>query len=427
MMAAAAEGDAFRHSDDVLVNHFLRAKIAGKLRPRPFLVDADVCSAPPYELAERHAPAPGTGDGDSRVWYFFSPVRYVGASRTMRWRTVDGTGGKERWHPEGKDKPVKGSADGYLKKFSYHVKTSPGVGEKPGWLMAEYGVHGGDTVLCKVYKSPRGPGRSCASSSSSSSESSSGRKRKARDADEHLQAAPPSARARLHQTHDDATMLFAGSLDQELLSDNLTAAPELGETQHLAEDQPEPQLAPAGVDGSSEYPPELEEMKNFLMADDEDDAMALQVPYGVDPISFYARLLAGDDQQLAAMLLARPEPGQQLAPSGVHGDREQLSLEELKTLLMTDDDEVPDGVDPMAFFKGLLDLSPEEDATVETAHGQLTNYNVLDGPSTTSAECTGGLPIPAMDPAYIELALSAPDPADIEELLMASPAPYDSS
>ncbi|KAL6658007.1 hypothetical protein ACP70R_005787 [Stipagrostis hirtigluma subsp. patula] len=410
--------------DHELVDRYLRAKIAGELRVGRFVIDADVCSAPPYVLAERHAPAPGTGDGDSRAWYFFSPVRYVGASKTMRWRTIDGTGGKERWHAEGKDKPVKGSAGGYLTKLSYRVKTAPGVNEKPGWLMVEYGVYGSDdTVLCKIYKSPRGPGRSCASSSGSSSECSSGRKRKARDSDEHLQAAPPSARARLHQTHDDDAMLFAGSLDQELLSDNLAAAPEFGET------QPELQVAPAAVDGSSEYPPELEEMKNFLMADDEDDAMALQVPYGEDPGSFYSRLVAGDDQQLAAMLLTRPEPGQQFAPSGVHGDREQLSLEELKTLLMTDDDdEVPDDVDPMAFFKGLLDLSPEEDATVETAHGQLTDYDVLDGPSTTFAECTGGLPIPAMDPAYIELALSAPDPDDIEELLMApSPAPYNSS
>ncbi|KAL6639288.1 hypothetical protein ACP70R_023018 [Stipagrostis hirtigluma subsp. patula] len=412
--------------DHELVDRYLRAKIAGELRTGRFIIDADVCSAPPYVLAERHAPAPapapGTGAGDSRVWYFFSPVRYVGASKTMRWRTVDGTGGKERWHAEGKDKPVKGSAGGYLTKLSYRVKTAPGVIEKPGWLMVEYGIYGSDdTVLCKVYKSPRGPGRSCASSGSSS-ESSSGRKRKATNADEHLQVAPPSARARL-QTHDDDAMLFAGSLDQDSLSDNLAAAPEFGET------QPELQVAPAGVDGSSEYPPELEEMKNFLMADDEDDAMAVQVPYGEDPRSFYARLLAGDDQQLAAMLLACPEPEQQLAvPSGVYGEREEVLLDELKTLLMTDDDdEVPDGVDPMAFFKGLLDLSPEEDATVETAHGQLTDYDVLDGPSTTSAECTGGLPIPAMDPAYIELALSAPDPDDIEELLMASPAPYDSS
>ncbi|KAL6862190.1 hypothetical protein ACP4OV_016839 [Aristida adscensionis] len=229
----AEEGFVFCPSDETLVDLYLRAKIAGAPHACHFLVDADVCSAPPYQLAERHLPATGAAcSADGRVWYFFSSVRYVGGTRRMRGRTVDGTDGKECWHPEGKEKKAGHGGGGYLKKFSYHVKTAPGVAEKPGWLMVEYGyygVTGCDTVLCKVYRSPRGPGRSCASSAAASC-----CKRKAANGSEHLrmEEAPPSSKARLQAMDDDDCMLFAGSLDQKLQSDDnrAAAAPELSET-----------------------------------------------------------------------------------------------------------------------------------------------------------------------------------------------------
>ncbi|KAL6862189.1 hypothetical protein ACP4OV_016838 [Aristida adscensionis] len=378
--ALPAEGFVFCPSNETLVDLYLRAKIAGAPRPCHYLVDADVCSAPPYELAERHLPVTGAAcSADGKVWYFFSPVRYVGGTRRMRGRTVDG---KECWHPEGKEKKAGHGAGGYLKKFSYHVKTTPGVVAKPGWLMVEYRVTGCDTVLCKVYRSPRGPGRSCASSAAASC-----CKRKAADGSEHLVEAPPSSKARLQATDqgdDDDCMLFAGALEQELQSnDDRAAAPELGETQHAAEGQPEPQLAQAVVNGSS-WQTELEKVENLMMSDD-DEGMGTQVPDGEDPGSFF-------DQELLAMLLPRPDPQPAEEPE------------------------------------------EEEVAAVNTVRGQLAEYDVimalaggetvgdLLGDSSATEECGGGgLPIPAMDPAYIDLALSAPDPDPfgIQELLMA--------
>jgi hypothetical protein len=58
---------------------------------------------------------------------------------------------------------VPGSAGGYFQKLSYEEVTPSGSVVKPGWLMIEYAIEeehggGGAMVLCKVYKSPRGPG-----------------------------------------------------------------------------------------------------------------------------------------------------------------------------------------------------------------------------------------------------------------------------
>jgi hypothetical protein len=166
-----AEYDAsFCPSDDRLVNHYLRAKIAGKMSHLPnacYFYDADVCSARPEDLVRDHgvpARVPGKDAGGGEQWFFFCPVRFTGGSMTRRSRTVDGTGDTECWHAEGRPRPVEGGG-GFVQKFSYHVKVAPGVVEKPGWIMAEYSIGDGDTVLCKVYRSPRGPGRPCKAAS----------------------------------------------------------------------------------------------------------------------------------------------------------------------------------------------------------------------------------------------------------------------
>ncbi|KAL6862191.1 hypothetical protein ACP4OV_016840 [Aristida adscensionis] len=117
---------------------------------------------------------------------------------------------------------------------------------------------------------------------------------------------------------------------------------------------------------------------------------------------------------------------------------------------MSEDDlPVPDGEDPARSFfdQELLAMllpprpdpqpeeEPEEVAAVNTVRGRLTEYDVimalaggetvgdLLGDSSASEECggSGGLAIPEMDPAYIDLALSSPDPDpfSIQELLMA--------
>ncbi|KAL6649094.1 hypothetical protein ACP70R_013318 [Stipagrostis hirtigluma subsp. patula] len=334
----------------------------------------------------------GAGSADGKVWCFFSPVRYVGASTTMRLRTVEGTDGKECWHAEGKAKPAKASADGLITKLSYRVKVAPGVAEKPGWLMVEYGVKGADMVLCEIYKSPRGPRRSAASSSSMSSSLSSGCKRKATDSSDHVEVPQPSTRARLQtdQDHDqreqtdhddDLGVLIAGDLAEEAL--------QFG-TQHMADGQPEPKLAPERVGDNNEQMARPEEMGTFLMADEDDDAMSFHVPDGVS----FEELYKGLEMEM--------EDGKQQGAVLPCGEFEMVQSMH----------------NPPADYDVIMPLAAGQTA----AAGEL-----LDGPST-SGVYGGGLPCPPFDPAYIEEALSTPDPdpADIEELLTASsPAPYD--
>ncbi|KAL6627402.1 hypothetical protein ACP70R_031128 [Stipagrostis hirtigluma subsp. patula] len=332
--------------DDTLINHYLHAKIAGEMHGHAsdcFAHDVDVCSVPPYKLAEEHSSVAGAGSADGRVWFFFSPARYVGASKKMRLRTVGGTGGKEHWHAEGKGKPVKGTADGYITKLSYHVKIAPGVdAEKPGWLMVEYGVTGADTVLCKIYKSPRGTGRSRASSSSSSP-ASCGRKRKAADSSEHHMAAPPSARARLQTGQDDDHGV-------QISGDHADSL-QFGETQHMAAvGQPEPELTPEVIGDNGEQMARLEESGTFLsINDDHDDGMAFHVPDGVGFEEFYESFLMEGGKKQGAVVLPCAEPG---------------------------------------MVQTVHDLDTDYDVIMALAAGQ-TVGELLDGPST-SVVCCGG-------------------------------------
>lgn len=63
---------------------------------------------------------------------------------------------------------VKGSTSGYLERLTYHEVAPSGSVIKPGWLMTKYAIEeehgGGAMVLCKVYRSPRGPGSEVSSS-----------------------------------------------------------------------------------------------------------------------------------------------------------------------------------------------------------------------------------------------------------------------
>ncbi|KAK3157884.1 hypothetical protein QOZ80_2AG0129670 [Eleusine coracana subsp. coracana] len=206
---------------------------------------------------------------DCKQFYFFSPARFVGTTslKKKRSRTIDGTGEMESWHAEGRPKPLEGSAGGgFMTKFSYHVKIGPKkIVKKPGWIMTEYffkDVGAGDTVLCKVYKSPRGPGRSKASSSSSSTKL--GCKRKA--ADDLEVATSSSMRPRMtNQEDDDATaMMFVGDVQS---------------VEH------------------HEVLPEFGELQKMMMTDVEDDGTTLQVPEGEDPEAFYMGVLLGDEKQ----------------------------------------------------------------------------------------------------------------------------------
>ncbi|KAK3127061.1 hypothetical protein QOZ80_7AG0567760 [Eleusine coracana subsp. coracana] len=293
----AEEEDSFSPSNDRLVDRYLRAKIDGKfsgLAKAAYFVDADVCSARPEELVRNHgmpACVQSRDAADCKQFYFFSPARFVGTTSVKkRSRTIDGTGEMESWHAEGRPKPVEGSAaGGFVTKFSYHVRIGPKkIVEKPGWIMAEYSLKDtgpGDTVLCKVYRSPRGHGRSKASSSSSSTKS--GCKRKAAD---ELEEATSSTRPRMTNQEDgDANaMMFAGDLERDLQSvEHHEMVPQFGETHIVEESQLEPQLG---------------ELQTWMMTDVEDDGI-LQVPDGKDPEAFYMGVLFGDkeEQQNAAV------------------------------------------------------------------------------------------------------------------------------
>lgn len=224
--AGLAAGFTFCPQDRELIDSFLRPKLAGQTLHADFIHDVDVYSAAPDQLVAGLTPAPGTGDGDGRVWYFISPVHYVGGSKNARGggparksRTV-GADGNECWHSETGPKPVKDSAArGCFQKFSYKIKTASGV-VKPGWLMVEYSIdsqeHGGaDLVLCKVYRSPRAPPRSRASSAALPESGS--KKRKAADHD-HPEA-PPSVRPQLTNEHQ----LALQEVERMLMSDDVMA------------------------------------------------------------------------------------------------------------------------------------------------------------------------------------------------------------
>uniref|UniRef100_J3LUG7 NAC domain-containing protein n=1 Tax=Oryza brachyantha TaxID=4533 RepID=J3LUG7_ORYBR len=132
----------FSPDDEQLTDSYLQSYLVrSSLSDLPPVVSsffhvADVYSAPPDELLAGLDPAPGTGDGDGRVWYLFSPVRVLGSRGARKARTVVGAGGgNECWHAEGGPRDIeKSGAGGKLQKFSYKIKTASGV-VKPGWLM----------------------------------------------------------------------------------------------------------------------------------------------------------------------------------------------------------------------------------------------------------------------------------------------------
>ncbi|XP_040377759.1 uncharacterized protein LOC107303819 [Oryza brachyantha] len=218
----------FSPDDEQLTDSYLQSYLVrSSLSDLPPVVSsffhvADVYSAPPDELLAGLDPAPGTGDGDGRVWYLFSPVRVLGSRGARKARTVVGAGGgNECWHAEGGPRDIeKSGAGGKLQKFSYKIKTASGV-VKPGWLMVEYSLPGSDRLaLCKVYRSPRKSRYSPPTPSSSPATvapppSVSGCKRKAEEGD-HPEAPSCSAPRRtppapVEGDHGEDDLLLAGS------------------------------------------------------------------------------------------------------------------------------------------------------------------------------------------------------------------------
>ncbi|KAK3125026.1 hypothetical protein QOZ80_7BG0599130 [Eleusine coracana subsp. coracana] len=290
-MAISDEDDSFFcPSNDRLVDRYLRAKLDGRLSDlgakAAYFVDADVCSARPEDLVRRHgmpASVKSRDAADCKQWYFFSPVRLLGCSTKKKSRTIAGTDDKESWHAEGSPKPIDGSTcSGYVTKFSYHIRIGPKITEKPGWIMAEYSFKDEDVVLCKIYKSPRGPGRSS--------------KRKAA---EDIEA--PSTRLRMtHEDQNEDDAMFAGDLEHSLLS----AVSESQQMQNIEESQQELQF---GGQMQNIGTMAFDELEKMMMTDVEDQAgTTLQVPEGEDPEAFYWGVLFGDEEHASIQTVQGP-------------------------------------------------------------------------------------------------------------------------
>ncbi|PAN46172.1 hypothetical protein PAHAL_9G167200 [Panicum hallii] len=124
-----------------------------------FVHMADVYSVAPEKLAERYAPAPGTGG----IWYFVCPAR-------CRYRAAKaGALGEGCWTSEtgGAIGPVRGLDGrrvGQSRALCYGARTAvPWTAvTRHGWCMVELalddqdgGGGGEDFVLCKLFRSPR--------------------------------------------------------------------------------------------------------------------------------------------------------------------------------------------------------------------------------------------------------------------------------
>ena len=141
-------GSTFSPQDHELINQFLRQKIAGADRGRfsSFIHEDDVYSAPPGDLIENRAHAPGSDkdDGKGGVWYFFSPVRRhktKGGRSGRRQRVGDDDEGYN-WHSEN-SKPVldtQGKRVGLIDHLSFGIKRPGAARTRVGWCMKEYGL-----------------------------------------------------------------------------------------------------------------------------------------------------------------------------------------------------------------------------------------------------------------------------------------------
>ncbi|KAL6598839.1 hypothetical protein ACP70R_046099 [Stipagrostis hirtigluma subsp. patula] len=335
-------------SDEKLLD-ILRARIASKIHGGAgdcFAYDVDVCSAPPYKLAEQHSSMAGAGSADGKVWCFFSPCATSGRPRSC------GCGPSRA--------PTARSAG--TRRASRSRRKGALTGSSPSSRAASRSRR----------VSPRSRGGSW-----SSTESRALTRLYARFTSllgglvvrlHRRQACRRRARARLQTDEeddqrvqmdhdDDLGVLIAGDLAEEAL--------QFG-TEHMAEGQPEPQLAPEGLGNN-----------NDQMPDENDDAMTFHVPDSVSFEEFYDWLEMEDGKPQGAVLPC--------------GESEMVQTTH----------------NPLVDYDVIMPL----------AAGQ-TSGELLDGPST-SGMYGSGLLSPPFDPAYIEEALSAPDPdpADIEELL----------
>ncbi|RCV19751.1 hypothetical protein SETIT_4G000700v2 [Setaria italica] len=126
-------GFRFRPTDEELVCHYLKPKIAGRVHPDLLLIpDVDLSACEPWEL-----PAKALIRSDDPEWFFFAPLdrKYPGGHRSNR-STAAGY-----WKATGKDRLIRsrpaGTLIGIKKTLVFHRGRAP-RGHRTSWIMHEY-------------------------------------------------------------------------------------------------------------------------------------------------------------------------------------------------------------------------------------------------------------------------------------------------
>ncbi|RLM56169.1 hypothetical protein C2845_PM10G00890 [Panicum miliaceum] len=126
-------GFRFRPTDEELVRHYLKPKIAGRAHPDLLLIpDVDLSACEPWEL-----PAKALIRSDDPEWFFFAPLdrKYPGGHRSNR-STAAGY-----WKATGKDRLIRsrraGTLIGVKKTLVFHRGRAP-RGHRTAWIMHEY-------------------------------------------------------------------------------------------------------------------------------------------------------------------------------------------------------------------------------------------------------------------------------------------------
>nr|CAB3466657.1 unnamed protein product [Digitaria exilis] len=126
-------GFRFRPTDEELVRHYLKPKIAGRTHPDLLLIpDVDLSACEPWEL-----PAKALIRSEDAEWFFFAPLdrKYPGGHRSNR-STAAGY-----WKATGKDRLIRsrpaGTLIGIKKTLVFHRGRAP-RGHRTSWIMHEY-------------------------------------------------------------------------------------------------------------------------------------------------------------------------------------------------------------------------------------------------------------------------------------------------
>ncbi|CAN6166227.1 unnamed protein product [Urochloa humidicola] len=126
-------GFRFRPTDEELVRHYLKPKIAGRAHPDLLLIpDVDLSACEPWDL-----PAKALIRSGDPEWFFFAPLdrKYPGGHRSNR-STAAGY-----WKATGKDRLIRsrpaGTLIGIKKTLVFHRGRAP-RGHRTAWIMHEY-------------------------------------------------------------------------------------------------------------------------------------------------------------------------------------------------------------------------------------------------------------------------------------------------